>query len=124
MPFPTVTPSSRSYEPGDWPVKTYTAMSGASVRIRYGNHRTGAALTLGYENLPDATVQEFLAHYDETDGTFKTFTLPAEAQRGWGGASFSPGTHATAAYRYSSAPKVSNVRPGRSSVSVELQGAM
>jgi hypothetical protein len=124
MPFPTVTPSSRSYDPGNWPVKTFASMSGASVRIRYGNHRTGAVLNLSYDNLPDATAQQFLDHYAEVEGTFKSFALPVETMRGWSGGALSPGTHADSAYRYSSSPKVTNVRPGRSSVSVELQGVM
>jgi hypothetical protein len=125
MPFPTLRPTSRNYQPGDWPVKTYTAMSGAEVRIRYGNQRSNAQLSLGYDNISDAQAETFLTHYNEVEGTFRTFAVPAAASTGWTGTAtaFSPGS-ANAAYRYAGPPQITSVRPGRSSVSVELIGVV
>lgn len=123
MAFPAIAPTARTYEAGDWPVKTYTAISGAEVRIRYGDKRSNAKLSLSYDNISDASAEQFLTHYYETTGTFETFTLSPEASTGWTGSlnAFSPGTGA-AAYRYAGPPQITSVRPGRSSVQVELIG--
>ena len=51
MTFPTLAPSSRSFEPGNWAVKNYNAMSGAEIRIRYGDKRFNARLSLQYQNI-------------------------------------------------------------------------
>jgi hypothetical protein len=125
MAFPTLRPTARNYEPGDWPVKTYNALSGAEIRIRYGNQRTNAKLALSYDNIRDTDAEAFLTHYKETEGTFRTFSLPTQAATGWQGSStaFSPGG-TNAAYRYASAPKVTAVRPGISSITVDLVGVL
>lgn len=125
MPFPTLAPSARSYQAGNWPVKTYTALSGDEIRIRYGNRRTGATLSLSYNNIPDTQAEQFLDHYQETLGTFRTFSLPVAVAIGWRGTAdaLSPGTGG-ASYRYASAPQITSVRPGVSNVSVQLVGAV
>ncbi|MCE2835386.1 MAG: hypothetical protein LW834_12080 [Cyanobium sp. 49614_E6] len=99
-------------------------MSGVEIRLRYGDNRTGAKLQLSFDHIPDARAQEFLSHYAEVQGTFRSFVLPSSATTGWSGGALSPGTATTAAYRYSQPPQVTNIRPGVSSVSVELLGVM
>ena len=51
MAFPTLKPTSREFNPGDWPIKRYNAQSGAEVRILYGNRRTNATLSLSYDKI-------------------------------------------------------------------------
>jgi hypothetical protein len=123
MPFPTLRPTARTYDPGDWPVKRYNALSGAEVRIRYGNQRSNAKLSLNYDNIPDSQAQQFLTHYYETEGSFRTFTVPTQVSAGWSGntGAFDPGS-GNAAFRYDSPPRITSVRPGKSSVQVELIG--
>jgi hypothetical protein len=123
MPFPTLAPTSRNYDPGDWPSKAFSSLSGAEIRIRYGNRRVNAKLNLSYDNISDGQAEQFLTHYYETNGTFFTFSLPPAASTGWRGTAtaFSPGSPG-AAFRYASAPQITSVRPGRSSVQVELIG--
>jgi hypothetical protein len=125
MPYPTLAPSSRDYQPGDWPVKTYGSLSGAEIRIRYGNKRTGGKLSLSYANISDALAEEFLTHYNETEGTFRTFSLPVAVTIGWRGTAtaLSPGSSG-ASYRYAGPPQITSIRPGISSVSVELVGVV
>lgn len=125
MPFPSIAPTSRNYKPGDWPVKTYSALSGAEVRIRYGNRRTGGALSLSFSNITDFQAEQFLVHYTETEGTFRTFSLPGGVVTGWRGSAsaFSPGSSG-AAYRYAGPPEITSVRPGVSNVSVDLLGVV
>ena len=76
MAFPSLAPSSRSYASGDYPVKTFRSQSGSESRILYGSRRTGMTLELEYSNVTDANAELFLDHYDETKGSYSTFTLP------------------------------------------------
>ena len=123
MAYPTLSPSGRNYTPGDWAQKKYKAMSGAEVRIRYGDQRTEARLTLQYRNITDANAALFLADYNENYGTFKAFTLPVEVLAGWSGSNYVPNTGAMK-YRYNSPPQLQAVRPGITNVSVELVGVV
>jgi hypothetical protein len=123
MPFPELKPTSRDFKPGTYAIKTFNAQSGAEVRILYGDTRTKMELSLGYDNISDTEAEQFLTHYDETKGTFSTFSVPLITKTGWGGAAASIGAVASGnAYRYADAPQVTSVRPGRSSVRVSLVG--
>jgi hypothetical protein len=76
MAYPALRPTSRDFDPGSYPVKSFRAQSGAEVRILYGSRRTDQALTLAYDNIPDSDAQQFVTHFDEVFGTFSTFALP------------------------------------------------
>ena len=53
-PFPDLIPTSRSFEAGDYPVKTFKAQNGAEHRILYGSNRTNMKLSLTFANITDA----------------------------------------------------------------------
>jgi len=120
MAFPTLTPTSREFSPGAWPIKNYNSQSGAEIRILYGSQRTNAKLGLSYENVTDANAQLFIDDFNSNIGTLRTFTLPSATQNGWNGSAATldapPGTK----WRYESEPQIRSVRPGRSSVTVKL----
>lgn len=122
MAFPALRPTGREFTPGDWPVKTFNAQSGAEVRILYGDTRSKMELALSYDNISDANADLFLAHYTEVKGTYGTFTINAEAKAGWAGGAESIDAGAVNRWRYADKPQVSSVRPGRSSVRVNLIG--
>ena len=124
MPFPSLNPTSRSFDPGDWPIKSFRAQSGAEVRILYGSARTGMAIELSYENIADSQAETFLTHYNETLGTLRTFTLPSQAQTGWSGSAGSINVPSGNAWRYAKAPALTAVRPGVSTVTVSLVGVV
>ena len=125
--FPSLAPSSREYVPGNWAVKTYNSISGVEIRMRYGNKRYNARLSLEYQNIPDTSADDFLAHYDQQFGTYKAFTLPGTVAdgvtAGWTGSTYIP-NQTTMKYRYSGPPSISSVRPGVSTVSIELTGVI
>jgi hypothetical protein len=124
MPFPELVPTSRSFDPGNWPVKQFRSQNGAEVRILYGNRRTGMELALSYSNVTDAQAELFLDHFEECKGTF-LFTGDAGAKRGWRGNSDALGAAATGnRWRYAEPPQVESIRPGRSNVSVKLVGVL
>jgi hypothetical protein len=120
MAFPTLKPTGREFNPGDWPTKRYNAQSGAEIRILYGNRRTNATLSLSYDNITDANAQLFVEDYADQLGTFRTFTLPSDVRAGWTGSATTIDAPPSALWRYDSAPVVQAVRPGRSSVTVSL----
>jgi hypothetical protein len=128
MPYPALSPTSRSFDPGDWPVRTYNAQSGVEVRILYGSKRYNLRLQLTYANIPDSSATEFLTHFDETTGTFSTFTFSTSAgvaiYDGWRGSATVLTPPLGVNWRYESAPQVESVRPGISTVTVSLVGVL
>jgi len=130
MAFPSLRPSSRSFDAGDYPIKTYKTQNGSEVRILYGNRRTNMKMALSYENITDAQAELFLDHYDEMKGTFTTFAIASQLQNvaaktGWEGSHDAIGAGASGnAYRYEGPPQVQQVRSGISTVTVNLIGVL
>ena len=126
MAFPTLTPSSRNFSPGNYQVKTFKSQSGSETRILYGSKRTGMQLALSYKNISDANAELFLDHFDDMKGTYTTFPITTEgAKGGWEGNADALGADASGnAYRYAAPPKVTQVKPGISNVQVNLVGVL
>jgi len=126
MAFPELVPTSRSFDAGDYPIKTFKSQNGAETRILYGSNRTNMKLSLSYANITDANAELFLDHYDEMKGTFTTFTVGRDAGKGgWEGNADAIGANSHGnAYRYESAPQLTQVRPGVSTVTVNLIGVI
>jgi hypothetical protein len=122
MDFPAdIIPTTRQFEAGDWPSKSYRSINGVEVRLLYGSEQTGMKLALGYQNISDSDAERFLDHYKSRNGTFLTFRLPLQAgtRAGWQGneAALSAGSNS---WRYEGPPQLTNKRPGYSDVSVTL----
>lgn len=115
-------PSSRSFSAGDFAVRQYKALSGAEIRIRYGNLRLESTLELVYENITDANAKLFLDGYNSTFGTFNAFTLPNTHSvfNGWASDKAALNSASNTRWRYSGPPEVESVIPGRSTVRVSL----
>ncbi|NBT50861.1 MAG: hypothetical protein EBT12_04800 [Marivivens sp.] len=123
MAFPELVPSSRTFSPGDFPIKKFNAQNGAEVRILYGSRMVNQVFELSYANISDNQAESFLADYRAQNGTFRTFVLPDAVFEGWtsgrdiGRYERGPGT----LWRYDAPPAVVSVRPGISSVTVKLR---
>jgi len=125
MDFPALTPTSRSFESGDFPIKTFKAQNGAETRILYGSNRTNMKLQLTYANVTDAQAEQFLDHYEFVRGTFDTFNLGQPARGGWKGNTEALGAQTTGnKYRYENPPQLAQVRAGTSTVTVNLIGVL
>lgn len=122
MAFPALKPTSRSFDSGNYPVKTFKAQSGAEVRILYGDKKSGSKLSLTYENITDDQAAQFLTHFDETKGTYSTFAIDLATRAGWqpSTAPFGFRIGTGAAWRYEGPPEITTVHPGISTVRVEL----
>jgi hypothetical protein len=125
MDFPNLIPTSRSFDPGDWPVKTFRSQNGSETRVLYGDKRTGMSLQLTYENIADAQAEQFFDHYREMLGTYTTFPVGLKAREGFAGSSTVFGASAYGnAYRYAEPPSIASVKPGISTVTVKLVGVL
>jgi hypothetical protein len=123
--FPGIKPTTRAFKLGSFPVKTYRALSGATVKRAFGNRASGYELQLGFENISDATTAQLLAHYNGSSGGFDRFTLPADLFAGMNdtlrGYIQSP---TSIRWEYAGPPEVESVYTGRSRVSITLVGEL
>jgi len=129
MDFPALNPTARTFDPGSYPVRTFKAQNGSETRILYGSSRTEMKLSLTYANISDANAELFVTHYDDRQGTFKTFSaskLGSSILDGWDGAgsTLRKNPDSTARYRYESAPVITQVANGISTVTVNLIGVV
>jgi hypothetical protein len=124
MDFPNLIPSSRAFEAGDYPIKSFKSQNGSEVRLLYGSRRTGMTMTLSYDNIADTQAEKFIEHYHEMRGTYRTFTvddLEGGMRTGWEGDRRNLGAFAWGnEWRYAGPPTLQSVRSGRSSVQVKL----
>jgi hypothetical protein len=123
--FPRIKPTTRAFKLGTFPVKTYRALSGATVKRAFGSRPSGFELQLGFDNIPDATTEQLLAHYNGSSGGFDRFTLPADLFAGMTttlrGYIQSP---TSIRWEYAGPPEVQSVYTGRSRVSITLIGEL
>ena len=126
MAFPSLTPTARSFTPGDYPVKTFKSQNGSETRILYGSTRTNMKLSLTFSNIDDDDADLILSHYDEVQGTFQRFKLGGNdfTLGGWEGSILSQQPVFDNKYRYEGPPQVTQVRPGISTVTVNLIGVL
>jgi len=133
MPFPNIKPTSRSFTMGDYPSKTYRSLSGTIFKRAFGNKQTGYTLNLTFRNIGDTselrtrsgTAKQIIDHYNDVDGTFSSFTLPARVFEGMDN-DFrdlirSP---SNIKWRYAEPPQVQSVKSGVSTVTVNLVGEL
>ena len=74
--FPSIKPSSRSYNPGEYPQTKFEAQNGAKTIMRYGKNRVNATLQLGFSNISDAEAALILENYEDvnSDWDYVTFS--------------------------------------------------
>lgn len=126
--FPNIPPSSRTFDMGDWPVKTFKAQNGAEIRVLYGSRRTNMVMNLEYRNINNTDAASLLQHYIDNTGTLNTFKLgPDEAsgaKAGWNASDAIIGAGSAGnAWRYAEPPSVQTVKGGSNSyhtVSIKL----
>jgi len=121
--FPSIVPSGREFTLGQFPTKTYRALSGATVKRSFGNRPNSYRLTLSYQNLRDKDTIELLRHYRDTGGGFDRFKLPNAIFAGMDNnlQGFIDSPYGIR-WEYASPPNVQSVYRGISNVTIELQG--
>ena len=121
VPFPTVKPTSRSYNPGNYPQNTFEAQNGAKTIIRYSQKRVNATLTLGFSNISDADAALILANYEDVNSDWDYVTF----DRGYATSgvtdtsllAYLKESGSSLKWRYSAPPSVTSSFKGKSNVS-------
>ena len=113
-----VTPSTRSYSPGEYPQVEFEAQNGVKTVIRYGKNRTGSSLSLGFDNILDSDAAAILQNYEDINSIWDEVTFS--------GTNVINGADSTLQsyflertelkWRYDGPPEVTSVVPGRSNV--------
>tara|TARA_R100001594_G_scaffold124527_1_gene161350 strand:+ start:193 stop:591 length:399 start_codon:yes stop_codon:yes gene_type:complete len=113
-----ITPSNRSYSPGDYPQVEFEAQNGVKTVIRYGKNRTGSSLSLGFDNILDSDAAAILKNYEDINSIWDEVTFT--------GTNVINGADSTLQsyliertelkWRYDGPPEVTSVYPGRSNV--------
>ena len=127
VPFPALKPSSRSYQPGEFPTREFVGLNGATTQLRYSSRRSNSSLDLSFENVADSQAAAVLASYEAVtrSGDWLEFTT-ANAMAG-AAVELQPWlaeSNSGLRWRYSGPPKVTSVFPGRSSVSCSFVGQL
>jgi hypothetical protein len=123
MTFPAIKPSSRSYSPGQLPIRSYRTLGGAVWKRAFSDTRAGHAMRLEFANIPDSVADQIVGHYETMGGPFYRFDLPNELMAGYGTALANRvKAPANVKWAYATEPSVASVHPGFSTVTVELVG--
>jgi hypothetical protein len=121
--FPALTPTARSFQPGQYPVKSYRALSGATIRRSFGNRPFGHTLDLEFANVPEATVNAIIDHYNTQGGGTLGFALPATVFAGYGTGLRSRAQNPVGIeWLYAEPPSISSILKDRSTITVKLIG--
>jgi hypothetical protein len=119
--FPSLKPTSRSYNPGQYPSTDFESLDGTKTHIRYGNKRVNATLNLGFSNISDADAALILANYEQVNSDWNYVTF----NRGFATAGVESTTLSNyfkesgsgLKWRYSGPPSVTSTFKGLSNVS-------
>ena len=130
VPFPALTPSSRTFTPPRWPVTSSTSQSGVSTVRLWGSQPSEAGLSLSFRNIEDDSAALILESYRLAKGNVEELTLPTslfdgasallKEQLNLTAGSYSLRWH----FPRDNPPQATAVKPGRSDVSVTLVGEL
>jgi len=86
--FPALSPASRLFTPGAYPVAATAAMSGDQSQLLSGTAMVGSQLRLSFPKLSESDRLAVEAHYHGQQGGFLSFAVPAEVLSGFTAADF------------------------------------
>ena len=116
--FPDICPIRRTYTPGKYATKRFSAINGASDTRLYGSKAFDASLSMSFL-LSDKDMAALLDSWHASKGGFYTLDLPASV---FAGVSSVLQTQIPSylQWRWAEMPSVESVLPNRSRVQVQL----
>ena len=113
-----ITPSTRSYSPGEYPQVEFEAQNGVKTVIRYGKHRTGSSLSLGFDNILDSDAAAILKNYEDINSIWDEVSFTGTNVINGADSTLQPYfvEGSGLKWRYDGPPEVTSVYPGRSNV--------
>ena len=129
--FPNIEPSSRSYNPGEFPRTLFESQNGAMTAVYFGDRPVNATLDLTFRNIVDDEAHQIINHYKrcnraDSEGNWNYARLPNSASGPLAGIGDQDLREAVGEnddnrrYRYESAPRITSEFPGYSTVQVRL----
>ena len=116
--FPSLTPTTRLYTPGDFPSAIQSSSSGTTTGFRRGNRRINQTLQLTFDNLTETQVNLIRTHYDGQSGSFEIFYLSSST---WNGYTSPPvALVSDFAWLYANAPTISDGIVSKWNVEIKL----
>ena len=122
VPYPSICATRRTWTPGEYPTRRFTAVNGAGTTRLYGSRAFDATLALEYL-LSDAELADLLECYNTARGTFGDLELPPETFIGLS-ADVQAEIPEYLTWRWADTPQIDSVAPGRSRVRVNLVGTL
>lgn len=80
--FPTLTPSTRTYSPGEFPSTAHPLLSGSEVRVRHSNTVLGVRMRLTFAAASSDDILAVRNHYNGRRGGFLPFAIPVDLLSG------------------------------------------
>jgi hypothetical protein len=123
--FPSIKPTARSFQLGQYPVKSYRGLSGAVVRRSFGNRAFGYTLDLEFANIPEATVNTIIDHYNIQQGGTLGFAIHAAVFAGYTVTLQNQVRNPSGIeWLYAEPPSISSIIKDISTVTIKLIGEM
>jgi len=119
--FPALSPTRRSFTPGEYPTRRFSSISGAGTTRLYGSKAFDATLDLEFL-LNDLDTNLLLQSWHDSLGGAKTMTLPHSIFEGMHGPESQIPSYLS--WRWSQTPEVQSVQPNRSRIKVRLIGTL
>lgn len=116
--FPSITPSGRTFTPGDYPHTPFDTYSGWQNRVRHSNVMLASQVRLSFTALTEADMLSILSHYNGQYGTFNSFALSSDA---WSGVTAGDYQLSGYQWRYIEPPTVEDVYCDRYNVELTLE---
>ena len=117
--FPSLTPATRAFTPGEYPHTPFTTYNGLQNRVRHSNVMLSSSVRLSFIALAEADMLSILSHYQGQFGSFESFTLPSSI---WSGVTTISDYQLTDyRWRYTEAPAVDDAYCGLYNVELALE---
>lgn len=117
--FPNIAPSDRTFQDGFFYLAQQQFREGGSFRKQYGQLLQEGGLTLTFENIDDAIAAAFVDAYNACGGGLRPVTLPPDFLAGMT-SQLQSLVGGSGSWFVSDAVQVRSVRPGVSTVTIEL----
>jgi hypothetical protein len=117
--FPAIEPTERSWTFGSFGMSEAAAVGGGNVRFSHASEAVGQVLTLTFEELTAAEVEQIRDHHNDQQGGLLSFELPAIIWQGH--ASTTDVAEATDRWIYNAPPEEPTAPGGFATVTVELR---
>ena len=129
--FPDIEPSSRAYNPGEFPRTLFESQNGSMTAVYFGDRPVNGTLELTFNNIVDDKAHQIINHYKrcnraDASGNWNYAKLPTSAAGPLAGIGDPELLNAVGEvadnrrYRYTSAPVVTSTFPGYSTVVITL----